>query len=84
MDFELNTKLAGKVHISIICVNHLVQECVIHLIIEVIEVVGKMKEKEGLRDLGQQSMKEEIKRKKNNREDNMEGENLKILNFQMK
>ena len=40
-----------------------------------------MKEKEGLRDLGQQSMKEEIKRKKNNREDNMEGEKLKIPNF---
>ena len=57
------------------------KECIIHLIIEVMKVVSKMKEKEGLRDMRQRVMEEEIEREKNNREDNMEGEKLKIPNF---
>ena len=52
------------------------KECIIHLIIEVMKVVSKMKEKEGLRDMRQRVMEEEIEREKNNREDNMEGEKL--------
>lgn len=43
------------------------QECCIHLIIEVMEVVGKMKVRGGLGNMGQGVMEEEIERK-NNRE----------------
>lgn len=60
----MSETLSGEVHISIICANHFVHECTVHLIIKLMEVMGNMKEKEGLGDMGEGDIEEEIERRK--------------------